>query len=147
MACFFHGDEQSAAPPIRDSHSLGCISLRPPSVLGPLQPRQPVPFLLAHRDSFHPPAHRLSRGTFYFAQLGTYHFAATRTKRNGSLIPSVCYARPDMQGRVVVITGATSGIGQVAAEKLGRMGARLVLLARDRDRGEAALARMRDAGP
>src|SRR5260370_3128624 len=77
MACFFHGDEQSAAPPIRDSHSLGCISLRPPSVLGPLQPLQPVPFFLAHRDSFHPPAHRLSRGTFYFAQLGTYHFAAT----------------------------------------------------------------------
>jgi NAD(P)-dependent dehydrogenase (short-subunit alcohol dehydrogenase family) len=52
-----------------------------------------------------------------------------------------------MQGRVVVITGATSGIGQVAAEKLGRMGARLVLVARDRDRGEAALARLRDAGP
>src|SRR5260370_37911463 len=81
MACFFHGDEQSAAPPIRDSHSLGCISLRPPSVLGPLHPLQPVPFLLAHRDSFHPPAHRLSRGTFYFAQLGTYHFAATEAVR------------------------------------------------------------------
>ena len=47
-----------------------------------------------------------------------------------------------MQGRVVVITGATSGIGQVAAEKLARMGARIVQVARDRIRGEAALARL-----
>ncbi len=54
---------------------------------------------------------------------------------------------PDMHGRVVVITGATSGIGQVAAEKLAGMGARLVLVARDRNRGESALARLRDAGP
>src|SRR5215470_1705938 len=52
-----------------------------------------------------------------------------------------------MRGKVVVITGATSGIGQVAAEKLAGMGARLVLLARDKARGEAALARLRQAGP
>jgi hypothetical protein len=32
---------------------------------------------LAHRDSFHPSALRLSRGTFYFGQLGTSHFGAT----------------------------------------------------------------------
>lgn len=53
----------------------------------------------------------------------------------------------DMHGKVVVITGATSGIGWVAAEKLARMGARLVLIARDRSRGEATLARLREAGP
>src|SRR5262245_31469530 len=52
-----------------------------------------------------------------------------------------------MRGKVVVITGATSGIGQVAAEKLAGMGARLVLVARDKTRGEAALARLRHAGP
>jgi len=52
-----------------------------------------------------------------------------------------------MRGKVVVITGATSGIGQVAAEKLAAMGARLVLVARDKTRGEAALARLRHAGP
>lgn len=52
-----------------------------------------------------------------------------------------------MRGKVVVITGATSGIGWVAAEKLARMGARLVLVARDRSRGEATLARLREAGP
>src|SRR5450432_2074035 len=53
----------------------------------------------------------------------------------------------DMHGKVVVITGATSGIGRVAAEQLARMGARLVLIARDRSRGEAVLQRLRDTGP
>lgn len=52
-----------------------------------------------------------------------------------------------MQGKTVVITGATSGIGQVAAEQLAGMGARLVLVARDRARGDAALARLRACAP
>jgi NAD(P)-dependent dehydrogenase (short-subunit alcohol dehydrogenase family) len=50
----------------------------------------------------------------------------------------------DMQGKVVVITGATSGIGEVAARQLAGMGARIVLIARDKTRGEAALTRLRD---
>lgn len=52
-----------------------------------------------------------------------------------------------MKGKVVVITGATSGIGQVAAERLAAMGARLVVVARDRSRAEAALLRLRERGP
>jgi retinol dehydrogenase 12 len=52
-----------------------------------------------------------------------------------------------MQGKVVVITGATSGIGQVASEQLAAMGARMVLVARDRSRGEAALARLKQIAP
>ncbi|MHB8476801.1 MAG: SDR family oxidoreductase [Steroidobacteraceae bacterium] len=48
-----------------------------------------------------------------------------------------------MQGKVVVITGGTSGIGEVATERLAGMGARIVLVARDETRGEAALARLR----
>jgi NAD(P)-dependent dehydrogenase (short-subunit alcohol dehydrogenase family) len=52
-----------------------------------------------------------------------------------------------MQGRVIVITGATSGIGQVAAERLAGMGARLVLVARDKVRGQATLARLRERAP
>jgi len=52
-----------------------------------------------------------------------------------------------MQGKVIVITGATSGIGQVAAERLAGMGARMVLVARDKRRGEAALARLRERAP
>lgn len=52
-----------------------------------------------------------------------------------------------MQGKVVVITGGTSGIGQVAAERLAQMGARIVLIARSRSRGEAVLARLRELAP
>jgi NAD(P)-dependent dehydrogenase (short-subunit alcohol dehydrogenase family) len=47
-----------------------------------------------------------------------------------------------MKNKVVVITGATSGIGEVAAQRLAGMGARMVLIARDRSRGEAALSRL-----
>lgn len=52
-----------------------------------------------------------------------------------------------MKGKVVVITGGTSGIGLVAAEQLAAMGARIVLAARDKRRGEATLARLRQSGP
>jgi NAD(P)-dependent dehydrogenase (short-subunit alcohol dehydrogenase family) len=52
-----------------------------------------------------------------------------------------------MQGKVVVITGATSGIGQIASERLADLGARLVLVARDRTRGEAMIARLRARAP
>jgi NAD(P)-dependent dehydrogenase (short-subunit alcohol dehydrogenase family) len=52
-----------------------------------------------------------------------------------------------MQDKVVVITGATSGIGQIAAERLAVLGARIVLVARDPARANRTLARLRAAGP
>ena len=36
-----------------------------------------------------------------------------------------------MKGKTVVITGGTSGIGEVAARTLAKMGARIVLVARN----------------
>jgi NAD(P)-dependent dehydrogenase (short-subunit alcohol dehydrogenase family) len=48
-----------------------------------------------------------------------------------------------MQDKTVVMTGATSGIGAVAAERLAQMGARIVFVARDLSRADAALARLR----
>jgi NAD(P)-dependent dehydrogenase (short-subunit alcohol dehydrogenase family) len=42
-----------------------------------------------------------------------------------------------------MITGASSGIGKSAAMELARMGARLVLVCRDRGRGEGAVAEIR----
>jgi len=52
-----------------------------------------------------------------------------------------------MHGKTVVITGATSGIGQIAAEALARQGARVVFLARDAARGRAMLDRLIRANP
>jgi NAD(P)-dependent dehydrogenase (short-subunit alcohol dehydrogenase family) len=52
-----------------------------------------------------------------------------------------------MQGKVVVVTGGTSGIGEVAAERLAAMGARIVLIARDQGRAAATLDKLRKAGP
>src|SRR5262245_2095275 len=48
-----------------------------------------------------------------------------------------------MQGKVAVITGATSGIGEVAAQKLAAMGARIVLVARDPKRAATTASRLR----
>jgi NAD(P)-dependent dehydrogenase (short-subunit alcohol dehydrogenase family) len=50
------------------------------------------------------------------------------------------------QGKVIVITGATSGIGQIAASELAGAGARLVLVARDRARADRMLANLRERG-
>jgi NAD(P)-dependent dehydrogenase (short-subunit alcohol dehydrogenase family) len=52
-----------------------------------------------------------------------------------------------MNGKVVVITGATSGIGQIAATRLAALGARIVLVARDRERADVALAKLQEVGP
>ena len=52
-----------------------------------------------------------------------------------------------MKNKVVVITGATSGIGQIASETLAAKGARLVLVARDAARGADALARLKRLNP
>ena len=47
--------------------------------------------------------------------------------------------RRDLEGLSALITGATSGIGQAAAEELGRHGAEIVVHGRDADRGSAVV--------
>jgi NAD(P)-dependent dehydrogenase (short-subunit alcohol dehydrogenase family) len=47
-----------------------------------------------------------------------------------------------MRGKTCLITGATSGIGRVTARELARRGATLLIVSRDRARGEAALAEL-----
>src|SRR5215211_2773046 len=49
-----------------------------------------------------------------------------------------------MEGKVALITGGTSGIGKAAAAALAAMGAEVVVTGRKRERGEAALAEVRD---
>ncbi|MGD0762828.1 MAG: SDR family NAD(P)-dependent oxidoreductase [Roseiarcus sp.] len=52
-----------------------------------------------------------------------------------------------MQGKTVVATGATSGVGEAAATKLATMGARIVFVARDAERAEATLAKLDHIAP
>lgn len=52
-----------------------------------------------------------------------------------------------MQGKVCVITGATSGIGLAAAEALARLGGRIVLIGRNPERGARAIERLRRRVP
>ena len=47
---------------------------------------------------------------------------------------------PDMQGKTVVVTGGNSGIGFETATALAGMGARVVVTARNADKGRAAVA-------
>jgi NAD(P)-dependent dehydrogenase (short-subunit alcohol dehydrogenase family) len=47
-----------------------------------------------------------------------------------------------MNGKVCVVTGATSGIGKATAIALARQGAQVVLVGRDRGRGEATAAEL-----
>ena len=48
-----------------------------------------------------------------------------------------------MKGKTCVVTGATSGIGKETAVELARAGARVAIVCRTRDRGERALAEVR----
>src|ERR1035441_428739 len=52
----------------------------------------------------------------------------------------------DMQGRTVLVTGASSGIGRETAILLSELDARVVLVARNRERLEETLGRMSGEG-
>ena len=54
---------------------------------------------------------------------------------------------PDQAGRLAVVTGANSGLGEVTARELARKGARVVLAVRTTSKGEAAARAIRDAAP
>ena len=50
-----------------------------------------------------------------------------------------------MQGKIAIVTGANAGIGKITARELARMGAHVVMVARNRQRGETALAEIKAA--
>lgn len=56
-------------------------------------------------------------------------------------------AKPDetMNGKICLVTGGTGGIGLVTARELARLGADVVIVGRNRKRGEAAAADVIDA--
>src|SRR5262245_54809378 len=52
---------------------------------------------------------------------------------------------PDLTGKIVVVTGASAGIGKQTAIGLARLGATMILVSREVERGEAALQDVRRA--
>jgi hypothetical protein len=54
VAIGFHAQQQLSHPAVADAHLPGGLPLCDDSVLYPLQPLQPISFLLVHCDSFHP---------------------------------------------------------------------------------------------
>ena len=52
----------------------------------------------------------------------------------------------DMSGRMVMVTGASAGIGRDVAILLGELGARVILVGRNQDRLNAALAKLSGSG-
>ncbi len=52
----------------------------------------------------------------------------------------------DIKGKIVVVTGATSGLGQAAAIDFAAAGAKVFLVGRDRARADETLGRIRSAG-
>ena len=55
-------------------------------------------------------------------------------------------AAPRMDGRTVLVTGGTAGIGHAAALRLAGLGATVLVTGRDPDRGDAAQRALREAG-
>ncbi|HTI23102.1 MAG TPA: oxidoreductase [Kutzneria sp.] len=54
---------------------------------------------------------------------------------------------PDQSGRTALITGANTGLGFVEALQLAKHGAHVFVAARNQERGEAAIAKLRQQAP
>jgi NAD(P)-dependent dehydrogenase (short-subunit alcohol dehydrogenase family) len=77
-----------------------------------------------------------------FASTGSGAQAQSRPKPNWSLADM-----PSQKGRIFLVTGGTSGMGYEVVKALAAAGARVVIAARNPQRGQEALARIKQEVP
>ncbi|KAG8903189.1 hypothetical protein FRC01_009298 [Tulasnella sp. 417] len=112
-----------------------------------------------YKGSYVQPFNRLAEVSAYAKdkQLAEDLWACSEEKDsppNMQIFPSINYGYstydpdsdiPDLQGKVILVTGANSGIGFEVAEVLASKGAKVYLGARDESRGKAAAQTIRDS--
>ena len=81
--------------------------------------------------------------TATLAGLGVYKYLSTQ--KNKSPLPAGIWTTadmPDLTGKVMIVTGANSGIGYEAAREFARKGAQTILACRSMDKAQLALDRI-----
>jgi NAD(P)-dependent dehydrogenase (short-subunit alcohol dehydrogenase family) len=77
------------------------------------------------------------------AGLGIYKYVSSQRERRALQEVWTTADMPDLTGKVIIVTGANSGIGYEAAKEFARKGAQTILACRSMDKAEAALAEIR----
>lgn len=74
------------------------------------------------------------------AGIGIYKYVSAQKANNQSGEVWTTANIPDLSGKVIIVTGANSGIGFEAAKEFARQGAQTILACRSMDKAQAALA-------
>ena len=82
------------------------------------------------------------------AGIGIVSYLRSRNNGNGAVQDHWTTANmPDLTGKVIIVTGANSGIGYEAAKEFARKGAQTILACRSMDKAQAALAELQAEVP